>query len=168
MSAAAKKRTNLKSGGTDKSASVIPPRDTTPVDVVSIEEVEKAAAVASSMSNPDVLSDPGVEDHPSFSEYMIKPSNITAIWSTFKVKKNMLDYMQWYFRPKNSYDPERVDYNALNILSEYQTYNLEFVKNELDLHDEQSANVMNALWNLLEFDPDEKSIERDIGGVDKE
>ena len=70
----------------------------------------------------------------------------------------MVSYLTWYFRPKNSYDPERVDYNALNILAEYQTYNFEFVKNELDLNFEQCANVLNTLWNLLEFDPDEKSI----------
>ena len=171
MSAAAKKRNNLKSGGTDKSASVIPPKDdaTAGADVVSMEAAEAAAAVASSMSAPgEALSAMEIEDHHSFSEYMIKPSNITAIWSTFKVKKNMLDYMQWYFRPKNSYDPERVDYNALNILSEYQTYNLEFVRNELDFNDEQSANVLDVFWKLLEFDPDEKSIEREIGGGDKE
>ena len=67
---------------------------------------------------------------------MMKPSNIRDIWATFKVKLNMFNYMQWYFRPRNSYDPERVDYNALNILAEYQTYNLEFLKNDLDLSDD--------------------------------
>lgn len=106
------------------------------------------------------------EDNVCFEHYMIKPSDITNLWSTFKVKKGMFDFMQWYFRPKNSYEPERVDYNALNILAEYQTYNLEFVKNELDLTDEQTANVLQALWNLLEFDPDEKSIEREHQGAD--
>ena len=70
----------------------------------------------------------------------------------------MVDYLTWYFRPKNSYDPERVDYNALNILAEYQTYNFEFLRNELDLNYDQCANVLQALWNLLEFDPDEKSV----------
>ena len=48
----------------------------------------------------------------------------------------MLEHLQFYFRPKNSYDPERVDYNALNILAEYQTFNFEFCKNELDLTNE--------------------------------
>ena len=48
----------------------------------------------------------------------------------------MLNYLQWYFRPRNSYEPERIDYNALNILAEYQTYNLEFCRNELDLGDD--------------------------------
>ena len=76
------------------------------------------------------------EDNVCFNNYLIKPSNIRTIWSQFKVKKAMFDYLQWYFRPKTSYETERVDYNALNILAEYQTYNLEFVKNELDLSDE--------------------------------
>ena len=67
---------------------------------------------------------------------MLKPANIKQIWSGFKVHKAMFDFMQFYFRPRNSYEPERVDYNALNILAEYQTYNLEFLKNELDVTDE--------------------------------
>ena len=75
----------------------------------------------------------------------------------------MFDYLQWYFRPKTSYETERVDYNALNILAEYQTYNLEFLKNDLALSDDQSANVLESLWSLLEFDPDEKSIEKEHG-----
>ena len=56
----------------------------------------------------------------------------------------MVDYLTWYFRPKNSYEPERVDYNALNILAEYQTYNFEFLRNELDLNYDQCANVLQA------------------------
>ena len=107
-----------------------------------------------------------VEDKACFEAYMIKPSNLKAIWSTFKVKKAMFEFMQWYFRPKSSYEPERVDYNALNILAEYQTYNLEFLKNELDLDNEQIANVLEHLWQLLEFDPDEKSVEQEHGAAD--
>ena len=105
-------------------------------------------------------------DHISFNNYMLKPGNIKQIWSGFKVHKAMFDFMQFYFRPRNSYEPERVDYNALNILAEYQTYNLEFLKNELDVTDEQSANVLEAFWSLLEFDPDEKSVEKEVGGTD--
>ena len=106
------------------------------------------------------------EDNVCFNNYLIKPSNIRTIWSTFKVKKSMFDYLQWYFLPKNSYDTERVDYNALNILAEYQTYNLEFIKNELDLSDDQCANILENLWSLLEFDPDEKSVEKEHGADD--
>jgi len=66
----------------------------------------------------------------------------------------MTDYLTWYFRPANSYDPERVDYNCLNIFAEYQTYNLEFCKNELFLNDRQTANILDMFWQLLEFNPD--------------
>ena len=67
---------------------------------------------------------------------MLKPSNVCQIWSGDKIHKVMFEYMQWYFRPRNSYEPERVDYNALNILAEYQTFNLEFLKNDMDLSNE--------------------------------
>ena len=40
------------------------------------------------------------------------------------------------------------------------------MKNELDLTNEQAANVLEAMWNLLEFDPDEKSVEKDVEGGD--
>ena len=74
----------------------------------------------------------------------------------------MLEYMTWYFRPRNSYEPERVDYNALNFLSEFQCFNMEFCKNELNLNDKQTSIVLDMFWSLLEFDPDEKSVEKDI------
>ena len=130
-----------------------------PDGTASQENIGIAASQASQLEGSIVAEGLDFEDNIAFSEYIIKPSNLKQIWSTFKVKKAMLDYLQWYFRPRNSYDPERVDYNALNILAEYQTYNLEFVKNELDLSDEQSCVVLEMLWNLLEFDPDEKSVQ---------
>jgi hypothetical protein len=40
-----------------------------------------------------------------------------------------------YFKPRTSYEPERIEYNALNILADYQCYNLEFSKNEMNLSD---------------------------------
>ena len=50
----------------------------------------------------------------------------------------------------------------MNILAEYQTYNFEFCKNELDLTNDQCANVLDGLWALLEFNPYDKSIEKDL------
>ncbi len=160
MSAAAKKRSELKSRGTDKT-----PATPTPVDENA--EAEKPL-VASSMSLVEEEDSKQIDlsDPECFDSYMIKPTNVKEIWSIFKVKKAMQDFMSWYFRPKNSYEPERVDYNALNILAEYQTYNLEFLRNELALTDLQAANVLEALWSLLEFDPDEKSIEREHNASD--
>ena len=158
MSAAAKKRSQMKSRTTEKqSDEVTPVKDDQDAD-------KDALAAAPSMSTVvEEVDQVDLGDHACFNSYMIKPSNVKEIWSIFKVKKAMQDFMQWYFRPKSSYEPERVDYNALNILAEYQTYNLEFLRNELALSDEQAANVLEALWSLLEFDPDEKSIEREHG-----
>ena len=75
----------------------------------------------------------------------------------------MFEYLQWYFRPRTVYEPERVDYNALNILAEYQVYNLEFAKNQLALNDKQSAALLDMFWKLLEFDPDSQE-SAEIGG----
>ena len=138
MSSAAKRRSNLKSGGTDKALSN--ERDATPVQQQQemLSQANEQLGGASSMDIADDVARAGVdfEDNIVYESYMIKPSNLKNIWQTFKVKKAMFEFMQWYFRPKNSYEPERVDYNALNILAEYQTFNLEYLKNELDLSDE--------------------------------
>jgi hypothetical protein len=40
------------------------------------------------------------------------------------------------------------------ILAEFQTYNLEFCKNELYLNDDSTAAVLDLFWQLLEFDID--------------
>lgn len=97
------------------------------------------------------------EDDIACSEFMLRPSTIRDIWKNSKVKNAMFNYMTDYFKPRSSYEPERVEYNALNILTEYQVYNLEFAKNELHLTDFQSALVLDLFWRLLEFDPDADS-----------
>ena len=89
-----------------------------------------------------------------FEDSMLKPSNISEIWKNSKVKVAMFNFMANYFKPRTSYEPERVEYNALNILADYQCYNLEFTKNELNLSDSQSAVVLHLFWTMLEFDPD--------------
>jgi len=69
------------------------------------------------------------------SNFIIKANTVKDVWSKSKPKQALFDHLTWYFRPKSSLDPERVDYNALNILADYQLYNLEFSKNELTLND---------------------------------
>lgn len=39
---------------------------------------------------------------------------------------------------------------------------MEFCKNELNLNDKQTSSVLDMFWSLLEFDPDEKAVEKDI------
>ena len=167
MSSAAKKRSAMKSGGGVSHRDLSNERDATPIpNELSQDGGDNILNQQSSVEQTDRLEGAELDEEVLYAEYMLKPSNIRDIWSIFKVKKQMVDFMTWYFRPKNSYDPERVDYNALNILAEYQTYNLEFLKNELDCNFDQCANVLHALWNLLEFDPDEKSVQVEHGATD--
>jgi hypothetical protein len=85
-------------------------------------------------------------DDRMFEFAVLKPSHIRHMSKAYKKKQAMLEHLQWYFRPKNSYDPERVDYNALNILAEYQTYNLLFATKELSLSERQTANILDLFW----------------------
>ncbi len=55
----------------------------------------------------------------AFAEFIFKPSDVTEVWSKSRSKEAMLDHLAVYFKPKSSFDVERVDYNALNILAEY-------------------------------------------------
>ena len=55
----------------------------------------------------------------SDANFIIKSETVTAIWAKSRPKQALLDHLTWYFRPKSSLDPERVDYNALNILADF-------------------------------------------------
>lgn len=90
----------------------------------------------------------------SVTDFIICANTVKEVWAKSRPKAALLEHFTEYFKPKSSLDPERVDYNALNIIAEYQLYNLEFAKNELNLNDKQSANLLNLFWCLLEFDPD--------------
>ena len=97
-----------------------------------------------------------------YMDAILNPSTIASIWSKSKSKQAMLERLQWFFRPRNSYEQERVDYNCLNIFAEFQTYNLQFAKNELYLSDRQCANVLDLFWRLLEFDPDSQATDQSL------
>jgi len=92
-----------------------------------------------------------------FSDFIFKPNDIAEVWSKSRSKEAILDHLASFFKPKSSFDVERVDYNALNILAEFQVFNLEFCKNSLGLTNKQSACVLHLMWLLLEFDPDQGS-----------
>jgi hypothetical protein len=89
-----------------------------------------------------------------FSGAIIKPTDVFTIWNHSKVQQAILDHIANHFKPKNSYEPERVDYNCINIFAEYQNCNLNFAKNTLFLNDCQTANLLDMFWCLLEFDPE--------------
>lgn len=92
---------------------VVTPRVEEVVPVVEEEPEEKEVVVSI---------DDGFETH------MLKPSEIARLSGASKLKVVMLQFYQWFFRPRSSYENERVDYNTLNILAEYQCFNLEFAK----------------------------------------
>ena len=52
-------------------------------------------------------------------DFIISPYAISLIWGKSQPKQALFDHLQHYFRPKSSLDPERIDYNALLILSEF-------------------------------------------------
>jgi hypothetical protein len=53
------------------------------------------------------------------SNQIIPAETVALIWSKSRPKQALLEHLTWYFRPKSSLDPERVDYNALNILADF-------------------------------------------------
>lgn len=51
------------------------------------------------------------------------------------MKEDLIHVFQAHFKPKSSIEPEKVEYNEINIFAEFQLYNLMFCKNELLLGD---------------------------------
>ena len=87
-------------------------------------------------------------------DFIITPDKVKEVWANSRPKNALLDHLQNYFKPRSSFEPERIDYNALLIIAEFQIYNLEFAKNQLFLNDRQTACLLDFFWQLLEFDPD--------------
>ena len=85
----------MKSGQTNRDGSV--ERDVTPVpNDMSIEGGDQPLANSALTTHEDAMRGNGAndfEDEVCFSAYMIKPSNLRDIWSTFKVKQSMFNYM---------------------------------------------------------------------------
>jgi hypothetical protein len=47
------------------------------------------------------------------------------------MKDELVKFFQDLYKPKSQFGQEKVEYNQINILSEYQLYNIIFAKNEL-------------------------------------
>jgi len=58
----------------------------------------------------------------------------------------MFAFFQNHFKPKTQHEGEKVDYRTLNILTEYQVFNLEFCLQELYLSFEETALVLDLMW----------------------
>jgi hypothetical protein len=63
----------------------------------------------------------------------------------------IIEILQTHFKPKSSLEEEKLEYNELNILAEYQLYNLLFAKNEILLDNVKTASLLHMFWKLLEL-----------------
>lgn len=57
------------------------------------------------------------------------------IWNSGRPKEQIIDILANHYKPKSPAEEEKLEYNELNILAEYQLHNLIFLKNELLLDD---------------------------------
>ena len=73
------------------------------------------------------------------------------------MKEDLFNIFSEYFKPKSSLEQEKVEYSELNILAEFQLYNIMFAKNELNFDDYKASLLVNLFWKLLEFNPHEPS-----------
>ena len=98
----------------------------------------------------------GLFGNEKFQNYIVKPSHVKRVWASGakQLKDEIFAIYQEYFKPKSSLEPERVEYNELNIFSEFQLYNLAFAKSELMMDDHKASIVINLFWRLLEFNAD--------------
>lgn len=55
----------------------------------------------------------------SETEQILSAEHIHSIWQKSKPKQALLEHFSHHFKPRTSFEPERVDYNALLILVEF-------------------------------------------------
>ena len=89
------------------------------------------------------------------SDFILMPSDIRKVWKSPRTKDELVKFFQELYKPKSQFEQEKVEYNQINILSEYQYYNMIFAKNELMFDDLKVSVVLDIFWKLLEFNPDE-------------
>ena len=69
------------------------------------------------------------------SDFILMPSDIRKVWKSPRTKDELVKFFQELYKPKSQFEQEKVEYNQINILSEYQYYNMIFAKNELMFDD---------------------------------
>lgn len=89
-----------------------------------------------------------------FDTMILKPQHIDKVWDSSHMKEDLIAILQDHFKPKSSIEQEKVEYNEINIFSEYQLHNLIYAKNELLLTSPKCALLLHQFWRLLEFNPD--------------
>lgn len=89
------------------------------------------------------------------SAFILSPVDVRRIFNAPRPKEELVKFFQELYKPKSQFEQERVEYNQINILADYQMYNMIFAKNELMYDDIQAAVLLDILWRLLEFEPEE-------------
>ena len=106
------------------------------------------------------------------SSFTLLPSDIIKIQRQTRMKEEIVKFLQELYKPRSQFEQERVEYNHINILSEFILYNIIFAKNELQFDEFKIAALCDIFWKLLEFNPEdpaavdeERADERKINDV---
>lgn len=91
------------------------------------------------------------------SDFVLNPSDIKRIWRANRMKEAIVKFLQDLYKPASQFEEEKVEYNKINILAEYQLYNMTHFKNELMMDDYKVAVCLDIMWRLLEFYPESSS-----------
>ena len=84
-------------------------------------------------------------------KYTLKPSDVDRIYRSTRMKAELVNFFQDLYKPKSQFEQEKVEYNQINILAEYQMFNIIFAKNELMFDEFKTAVLLEIFWQLLEF-----------------
>ena len=51
--------------------------------------------------------------------FILSASKVQHVWTSPRPREALVEVMQEHFRPKSSLEDEKMEYNEINILSEY-------------------------------------------------
>lgn len=135
----------------------------TPVETSPMEEQPPAAETPKEIpvikveTQSDVSKlEQALSDNGSLDGYLMLPSEIERLWKHARVKDELVKFFQEKWKPKNQFDPEKIEYNQIIIVAEYVMFNIIFAKNELMFDEYKTAMLVTILWKLLEYDPNVK------------
>ena len=89
------------------------------------------------------------------SSFTLLPSDIVKIQRQTRMKEEIVKFLQELYKPRSQFEQERVEYNHINILSEFILYNIIFAKNDLQFDEFKIAALCDIFWKLLEFNPED-------------
>ena len=79
--------------------------------------VKPTSSLSKRVTPEDIYDEAFGEDR--FKRFIIKPSHIKRIWAGSNMKEELFNVFHEQFKPRSSLEPERVEYNEKNFLSEF-------------------------------------------------